>query len=63
MISSGRYEYHLQDIAEIEAKSGPRNHVDTARLSQMKQEVAAFERASPDEAAKIQARLKEHAKS
>jgi len=55
MISSGRYGYHRQDIAEIEKKPKPLNAVDKMRLEQMKREVAEFEQANPGEAKRIQA--------
>ncbi len=48
MISSGRYRYHLQDIAIAESGPGP-----DMMLAMMKQEVAEFEEANPDEAKKI----------
>jgi len=49
MINSGRYRYHLQDIAAAESGTGP-----DMMLAMMKQEVAEFEAANPDEAKKIQ---------
>jgi hypothetical protein len=59
MISSGRYLYHLQDIAEIEAMPQPVSAIQQMRLDQMKAEAAEFATANPDEAARIQARAKE----
>lgn len=58
MISSGRYLYHLQDIAEIEAKPAP-GPVDAMRLSQMKRETAEFEAENPVEAKEMQERAAE----
>ncbi len=47
-ISDGRYGYHLQDIAEIEAMSKPLDPVHQMRLDIMKEEVAEYEAAHPD---------------
>ncbi len=44
MISSGRYRYHKDDIAEIQAKVKPLNSVDAMRLKQMQDEVAEYEK-------------------
>ncbi|HWP61276.1 MAG TPA: hypothetical protein VN495_01605 [Candidatus Paceibacterota bacterium] len=55
MISSGRYLYHTQDIAEIKAMPQPVDRIQQARLRQMEAEVAEFERANPDEAKRMQA--------
>ena len=43
MISRGRYGYHLQDIAELEAKSGQLSNVEKVNLARMKAEVAEYE--------------------
>ena len=61
IISSGRYLYHLQDIAEIEATS-PVNPIQQMRLSMLKAEAAEFEKAKPDEARRLQARAEELAR-
>lgn len=58
MISSGRYLYHLQDIADIEYNPSP-GRLDAMRLSRMKSEAAEFEAANPDEAKEMQERAKE----
>ncbi len=59
MISSGRYLYHLQDIAEIKAMPQPVNSIQQMRLRNMESEVAEFEKANPEEATRLQARAKE----
>lgn len=59
MISQGRYLYHLQDIAEIEAMEKPLNWLQQTRLDAMKQETAEFESAYPADAAAMQQRAKE----
>jgi len=59
MISQGRYLYHLQDIAEIEAMSKPLNSIQQGRLASMKREAAEYEAANPAEAAAMQKRAKE----
>jgi len=57
MISSGRYLYHLQDIAEIKAMPQPVDSIQQMRLQQMETETAEFEKAHPD----VAKRLQEHA--
>lgn len=57
MISSGRFNYHLQDIAEIKAKPLPLDPIDKIHLERMEAEVAEFTAANPEEAKRIQASL------
>ena len=54
MISSGRYNYHLQDIAEIKAKPLPLDPIVKMNLQRMEVEVAEFAAANPEEAKRIQ---------
>lgn len=58
LISSGRYLYHLQDIAAAKA-SGATDPISLLMLNKMEAEVAAFEEANPDEAKRLQERAKE----
>ena len=59
MISSGRYLYHLQDIAEIKAMPQPVNSIQQLRLEMMESEAAEFKTADPDEAKRLQALAKD----
>jgi hypothetical protein len=59
MISSGRYLYHLQDIAQIKAMPQPVDSIQQMRLKQMEAETVEFEKANPDEAKRLQARATE----
>jgi hypothetical protein len=59
MISSGRFGYHLDDIAEIKAKTQPLDPLDAMRLSNMDAEVKEYTAANPDDAAaQIEAKAK-----
>ena len=58
MISSGRYTYHLQDIAEIKAMPQPVDPIRQMQLKQMEVETAEFEKANPDEAKRLQEQAK-----
>ena len=58
MISSGRYLYHLQDIAEIKAMPQPVNLIQKMRHLQIEAEAIEFEKANPEEAKRPQARTK-----
>lgn len=46
MISNGRYDYHLLDIAAIRAKPKPLHPVDEANLKRMMAEVTEYEKAN-----------------
>lgn len=58
LISSGRYLYHLQDIAAMKT-AGATDPVSVFRLKQLQTKVAEFEKAHPDEAKRLQERAKE----
>lgn len=47
-ISAGRYTYHLQDIAKIEAMPLPLNPIHQSQLDQMSAEVAEYEAAQKE---------------
>ena len=59
MTSSGRYMYHLQDIAEIKAMSEPIHPIHKTRLETLEIEVSEFERENPSEAKRMQDLVKE----
>ncbi|KKS85523.1 MAG: hypothetical protein UV60_C0007G0010 [Parcubacteria group bacterium GW2011_GWA2_43_11] len=48
MISSGRYSYYLQDIAELESLPKPLHPAKQMLLDEMKKAVAEYEAAHPD---------------
>jgi hypothetical protein len=59
MISMPRYLYHLQDIAEMKAKSRPLNEAEELRLRRMEAEAAEFKAADPGAAEHMAARAQE----